>query len=306
MDKGQERQLRQLFQDQHALVHADQLTRIGMSRREVATRVDRGEWERPQPRVYRLAGSVVTPEQHLLAACLSAHPLAAASHRSAIWIWNLLDRPPDRPEITVPREANPRLHGVLVHRSRDLDPARTLVRNGVPCTDPLRALTDLGAVVGRRELTAAVDKALATRLVTAGGLVAEVGRRSKQGRVGPNAMRSLLAERGFVGAPEPSVLEAEALRFFARWGIEVQDREVVVDSDGRYRIDFLLGPRLVVEFDGYAFHWSPEAKRHDEERRNRLRLEGYLVLVYSWRDLRFEERRTAQQIRGALEPRAAS
>jgi Protein of unknown function (DUF559) len=305
MDSRREQLVRQYFREQHCLVQDDQLRRIGISRNAVAVRVRRGEWDRPQPGVLRLTASAPTAEQALLAACLSADPLAAASHRSAVWMWRLAGRPPDRPEITVPRSARPRLAGVIVHRSGDLDPSRTIVRNGIPCTDALRALYDLAAVAPGPELTEAVDKALATRLVTAGGLVAELGRRSIHGRPGTRALRAQLEGRGLAGGPEPSVLESEALRFFARSGIEVLGHEIVIHADGRYRIDFLLGSGLIVEVDGYAFHWSPEAKRYDEERRNRLRLEGHLVLVYSWRDIRFEHRRIAREIWQALHRRVA-
>lgn len=292
--------LRRYFQDQHGLVQDDQLKRIGISRTAVATRLRRGDWVRMHPGVFRLAGAGRTSEQALLAACLAAHPMAAASHRSAAWMWGLADRAPERPEITMPHRVTARLSGVLVHTSRDFDPARTLIRRGIPCTDPLRALADLAAVVVGEDLTAAVDRALSSRLVSVGGLVAEIERRSRQGRPGIKAMRALLAERGFTGGPPPSVLEAEAMRFFARWGIEVLHREALIEPDGRYRIDFLLASRLIAEFDGYTFHWSPEAKRYDEERRNRLRLDGYIVLVYTWRDLRFEPRRTASEIVRAL------
>jgi hypothetical protein len=29
-----------------------------------------------------------------------------------------------------------------------------------------------------------------------------------------------------------------------------------------------VSPNLFVELDGYAYHWSPEQKRHDDARRN--------------------------------------
>ena len=41
-----------------------------------------------------------------------------------------------------------------------------------------------------------------------------------------------------------------------------------------------------MEIDGYTHHWSPEAMAHDEARRNRLRLDGIFLLVYTWLDVR--------------------
>ncbi len=76
--------------------------------------------------------------------------------------------------------------------------------------------------------------------------------------------------------------------------------EVEAGPDGCYRIDFQLSPILFVEVDGYAYHHSPEQKAGDERRRNRLRLEGRMLLVYSWRDVVGDGARVVNEIRQAL------
>ena len=53
------------------------------------------------------------------------------------------------------------------------------------------------------------------------------------------------------------------------------DLQVAVE---RYRLDFLVNQRLVVEIDGAAYHSSPEAVAHDRKRDAFLRDEGYEVL----------------------------
>jgi hypothetical protein len=70
--------------------------------------------------------------------------------------------------------------------------------------------------------------------------------------------------------------------------------------DDRYRLDYMLLPPVAMEVDGYAHHWSPEAKAADEARRNQLRLGGLFLLVYTWVDLRAEQRRMYQEITTAL------
>ena len=55
-----------------------------------------------------------------------------------------------------------------------------------------------------------------------------------------------------------------------------------------------------MEVDGYTHHWSPEAKAGDEARRNRLRLDGIFLLVYTWIDVRFEQFRMRTEISTAL------
>jgi hypothetical protein len=136
--------------------------------------------------------------------------------------------------------------------------------------------------------------------VTVEGLRQEIGRRRKKGRQGPAPLSAMLKARGITGGPPASVLEAETLRLFQRWNIPLIGREIRMLDDERYRIDFVLTPHLCVEVDGYAHHWSPEAKAYDDARRNQLKAGGLTVLVYDWRAIRFEGARVVNEIRAAL------
>lgn len=118
-------------------------------------------------------------------------------------------------------------------------------------------------------------------------------------------MTGCLKRRGFVGAPSSSVLESRALRLLARAGIKVLACEVVADEN-RYRLDMQLEGRLFVELDGYAYHWNPEQKRHDDARRNRLRLLGFAILVYDWHTVVNEPRRVVAEIRKGLRQQHAA
>ncbi len=287
------------MRDQHSLITRHQALSLGLSPAAIRHYLDAGRWEKIHPGVYTIPSAAPTPERDLLAACLGAGPRSVASHRSAAWLLNLYEAPA-HPVVTLPYSSRSNLRGVTVHRSRDLDPGRVLLRRGIPYTDALRTLTDLAGEMNDPELLVVTDRALANRLVTTGGLTAEIARRSARGRRGPTRLARMLSARGFVGGPEPTVLEAMAMRLFLRWGIPVLDREVRIGSDGRYRIDFLIAPHVVVEVDGYAHHWSPEDKAYDDARRNRLRASGLAVLVYDWRAVRFEERRLASEILSAL------
>ena len=190
---------------------------------------------------------------------------------------------------------------MIVHRPNDLDPLRTIDRRGIPCTDPLRAIVDLARRALRPTVTNARRRgALVVLSAAAPGLWAELDRRAASGRRGVAPLRGILTDRGLLEGPQPSVLEAETLRLFRRWNIVVLGREVHAGSDGQYRIDFTLLPPVAVEVDGFAYHWSPEAKSRDEARRNHLRLAGTFLLVYTWSDIRFEERRVGREISAAL------
>jgi very-short-patch-repair endonuclease len=210
----------------------------------------------------------------------------------------MLDRPPARPEITVPTKSVPCLRAVRVHRSKDLDPARTIVRAGVPPTDPLRTIVDVGAALRPSLLVDAVDRVLARRLVTVPAMVAELGRLSSRGRPGVAALRRALQRTGLTGAPHPSVLESRTRRLLTRFRLPPATIELTAGATGEYRLDFAYPAiRLAVEVDGYVWHFSPQHQRRDHDRRNRLLRAGWHVLVYTWIDVTERPADVGAQIR---------
>lgn len=164
-------------------------------------------------------------------------------------------------------------------------------------TNPLRTLVDLASVADDGQLTEAVDNALARKLVTTAALLAEIDRLTKRGRRGVGVLRSHLLDRGFVGAPEPSVLEAHVRRLVLATDLAEPAVEQRAGDEGEYRLDIAWNPiRFAVEVDGYAWHFSPAHKERDETRRNRLKQAGWTLLVYSWRQVLREPERVSREI----------
>jgi hypothetical protein len=291
--------LMKLFRDQYGLVRRQQVLRLGITPRQIQYRLATGAWHPIHPAVYRLTAARPTFEQSLLAACWATGPRSVASHSSAAWLWRLLPAPPEHPTVTVPTGEHPRPPGVEVHRL-DIDPTRISFRNGIPCTNPLRALVDLAATTDHDAVVTAVDQALSTRLVSGKALEAELARRAARGRRGVRPLRQILTGRGIIGAPEASVLEREVRELLDQWGIPVTGSEVAAGPDDRFRLDYLLLPPVAMEVDGYTHHRSPEAKAADEARRNQLRLDGLFLLVYTWIDIRAEQGRLYREITTAL------
>jgi len=252
-------------------------------------------------------------ERSLYAACLRYD--GVASHESAAWLWGLLKREPSVPVVSVPHDRRPEVGthratlglrrgdgscaDAIVRRSRDLAKSSTSYRQGIPTTNPLRTLVDLASYAEVALLDEAMYFGLAIRLVTVEGLLAEAERLARPGRSGPAQLTRRLEKRGFAGAPAPSVLESRALRLLAASGAKVEKCEVVVEGTG-YRLDIQLEGPLFVELDGYAYHWSPEQKRYDDARRNKLRLMGFEILVYDWQTVTKRGRQMAEEIRVAL------
>jgi hypothetical protein len=299
--KDMEREVVKILRAQYGVVARGQLLRVGVTGRQIEWRCATGEWVAAHRGVYCSVAFPVSFEQRLMAALLAAGPDAVASHASAAWLWQLRRDPPDRPSLTVPSARHPRLAGADIFRLNDLDHLRVSRWRNFDCTDPLRTLVDLAAVAPREDLVRAVDKALSEGLVTVKGLEAEVARRAARGRRGVSELRSLLSERGLTGEPEPSALEAATVALLARWRIPILGREVRAGDGGRYRLEFSLPPPVMLEVDGFAYHWSPEAKAYDEERRNHLRLQGIFLLVYTWRDIFFDGRRVGRETLAAID-----
>jgi hypothetical protein len=292
----------QLMQSQDALIGRDQALALGLTVAQVHGLLKKETWQRFHQDVYGATAAPRTDRQTLRAACMAAGRGAVASHRSAAWLWDLLDRAPARPEITVPTVWAPRLKGVNIHRSGDLDCARTVSRRGIPVTDAARTIVDLGAVMTRPALSDVLDRGLARRLVTLRSVMAELDGLSRQGRRGPGAVRGVLAARGMTGAPHPSVLESRMHRIFIDYRLPLPQVEVVVGPGGEYRLDFAYPAiNLAIEVDGYAWHFTPEQQRRDNERHNRLQSAGWRLLIFTWIQVTERPDWVAAQIRANLQ-----
>ncbi|MDQ6727744.1 MAG: type IV toxin-antitoxin system AbiEi family antitoxin domain-containing protein, partial [Actinomycetota bacterium] len=219
---------------QHAVVLRRQAMDLGMTSRQVQTRIGAGLIVPVHRGVYRMAGSVVSPEQDLRAACLAAGRGAVASHRGAAWLWSLRGFDNPAREITV-RGGQPSLPGIVVHRSSSLGPVDVSRTRCVPVTTPARTIFDLGAVVEVEAVECAMEDALLRRLVTFEVLSAAVRRLGGRGRPGSSVVRRLLAERDPAAAPTESVLEDDLLRVLRRAGLPEPVRQHRV---GGVRLDF--------------------------------------------------------------------
>jgi hypothetical protein len=286
------------FRSQYGVMSRRELRALGVTAKAEARRVSAGEWERPTPRVVRLAGSTPGPEQALMTALLEAGPGAVASHQSAVWLWDL-SAPPERHSVTVGVGTGWRPGPFDIHRLQGRPPMVSFQR-GIPTTNPLRALVDLAGVATATALDDAVDRAISRRLVTVEGLREELARVGGRGRKGAGVLNAALRRRGLLEGPQPSVLEARWHRLLRAGGIVPMGAEVVAGPDGAYRIDTLLVPGVAAEVDGHTYHYTPEQKAYDERRRAELRLEGLFLLVYGWRDITHDGRRVLAECHQAI------
>jgi very-short-patch-repair endonuclease len=219
--------------------------------------------------------------------------------RSAAWLWGLVnDRAPAGFEIVVSPSQRPRLTGVTVHRFADVDRTAPVRRRGVPTTNPLRTVIDLGAVAPPDTVMAAVETGHRNGILRMPAVVGELERVARRGRDGCGVLREVLDHLNVLGSWTPSRLETKARELFRRAGLPEPKTQVVWGRDGEYRLDFYWPDlQLVVEVDGWSFHASSGAHAHDLRRQNKLVLAGVPPLRYSWADIVQDGRRVVAELR---------
>lgn len=294
-----DRVLADLAEGQHGVVARRQLLALGVSGREIETRLQRHRIHRVHQGVYAVGYRGLTVRGRWMAAVLAAGAAAALSHRSAAALWGLL--PPSTAAIEVTRPpkfgARPRIHA---HESLLPDDERTVV-DGIPVTTVPRTILDLAAAVSKRQLERAFNevevRGLTDRL-SIPDLLARYPRRR-----GSAVLRALLDE----GAAVPGVTQNDFEELF----VALLDLHRLPRP--RFNADLFLRGRffsvdclwpdeqLIVELDGRAVHRTRRAFEADRERDRLLLVEGWRVMRVTWRQLREKGGAIAADLRRALE-----
>jgi hypothetical protein len=242
--------------------------------------------------VYAVGHGRLTVRGRWMAAVLAYGPTAVLSHRSAASLHGL--RPDNRPksDITLPSpSARPR-PGIDVHRSATLLAADVTTVDAIPCTSVARTLLDLAGVVNRRGVERAVDQAEVLRVFDLRAVQEVLSRAA--GRHGAGVLRRVLAEYDGPTLTDRE-LEERLYDICRRAGVPKPELNVWIPLEGEMvKPDFLWrAERLIVETDGWATHGTRRAFEDDRRRDRRLRLAGWEVVRFTWRDVEREPDETA-------------
>ncbi len=235
--------------------------------------------------VYRSAGTPVSWNQQLLAACLAAGPTAFASFRSAARLWQLEGFDDDGLEITVPRRHRLTLDGVVLHETRCIGPGHTARLGGIPVSSAERTLFDLTAFAPARVVERALDEALRRKLVTMRRLQRVAAQLEQPGRRRSTVMRAALAARGLGFHPGDSAPEARLVRLLVAAGLPRPSQQHRIRVFGRTVRADLAYPdaKLLIEYDGWEVHRTRSAFDADRSRGNELIMLGWNVLRFTSR-----------------------
>lgn len=255
---------------QHGVVAVRQLVEAGLDKSAISRRVSAGRVHRVHRGVYAVGHSALSREGRWLAAVLACGPGAVLSHLCGAALWELWPWSIAVIDITVPGLGG-RAHrsGIVLHRSKTLGEHDTTVRRGIPVTTPARTVADLRRVLSLAQLEKAIGRAEV--------LGFDVG---PQPGLEPDMTRSEL-ERRF-------------LWICRRYGLP---RPEVNSRVGPFEVDFLWAERrLIVEVDGFRYHGTRSAFEADRARDVHLKLLGYEVLRFTYRQLMDEPRTVASTL----------
>lgn len=295
----------ELAEIQYGLFTLGQAVASGMNRTTIYRRTRLGRYVLEHPGVFSFPGIPRTWERSVLAACLAAGDEAVASHRTAARIWHLGDQSDDTVEITVPVPRHPRLRRVIVHRVTEGAKSHTTVRRGIPVTNPLRTMVELGAVLSPEGVEDALDAGHRwPPLFSVAAIEVTLNELAKHGRAGAGVLRQALEERVLGNAVSDSQLEKQMAMLLGRAALPpAAFYHVICTPEGVFlaEVDFAYPEiKLAIEVDGFAVHGTPRAMAKDFVRQNGLLPYGWRVLRFTWKQVVREPVMVAAAIRTAL------
>lgn len=298
---GRDGGIARICHQQHGLITLEQLEAQGLTVQAVHERLLSGRLHRIHQRVYSLTPGVLTQRARFMAAVLACGPGAVLSHRSAAYLWGLVDEWEGPIDVTAPNRRGRSPDGVAAHRDGSLQPIDKITLHGVPCTSLARTLLDYAGVAPEWEVRRAVAQAEVLGVLDRRSM-RSVLRRGRRRR-GVARLRLILEAIH----PETGRTRGELERLFLamciKAGLPQPQVNVWLDVPGGrpLQADFLWREsRLIVEADSREFHDTDSAFEYDRKREQRFNLAAWRVSRCTWSQVEREPRRLATTIRALL------
>lgn len=261
-----------------------QARRLGLTPSALRWLRDAGETELLRRGVWRFRVAA-GPADPAVTAFLLCWPDGVISHASAARHHGLARvRAPARPELTVPLARRRVPAGITVHVSRHLPAADVLTVGGLRYTSLARTVCDLADAADAWETLALVDDAIASG--AAPRWLHQRAAALANGRAGVTLVRDATAPNA--GDIFRSWLERTAAAVYRAAGLPDPEWNVGVhDASGLIGVVDALWRhwRVVSEKEGLRYHTTPQQRRRDSRRFNRLADAGYRSRRFSWYDV---------------------
>lgn len=279
------------------MVSRRQLLALGMGRRAIAGRLERGQLHEVHRGVYVVGVRRISTRGRWMAAVLTAGEGAVLSHRSAGRLWRLLPPTSGPVEVTRPRGELER-DGIRGHRSRLRDD-EWLVEDGISVTSPFRTVFDLASVLDKRQLERVWHEAEVRELRDRVSLPMLLER--YPGRRGARNLRALLEAAEPVGFTRNDFEEA-FVALVDGHNLRRPRMNADLHLRGRFfQIDALWAEeRVAVELDSRSVHGTDKHFEEDKQRDRILLAEGYRTIRVTWRQLHAEPEEVVADLKKAL------
>jgi hypothetical protein len=258
---------------------------VGLSDRQLRSRVQSGFLDQTGPNAYRYAGAPSSLRTELIDVVLDIGGAVWCSGLTAAALHGFDGFALRRPfHVLVPRARCVTRWNARVHRSDVIEPIDRTRIDGVPLTSAIRTLIDLARVLPSDQLARCVDSAIRDGLASEDALHRRIVQLRSQGRFGLPLLHEVLA--GFeVTRGGHSWLEREYLRLLDAAGLPKPNMQQVLSraGDRLIRVDCRFpDTNVVVELLGYRFHRTRAQLDRDAARYNALLHDGFRPFQFSY------------------------
>ena len=276
------------FAAHHGVIDRRHLDKLGLTRGQVGTLLDRGEIVSVQRGSYRSAAWPVTELGRCVAACLAVR-IGAISYETAARLWGLRGCTGTIIHVSAPAATRTRMHDIQLHRVCDLE-RNDIVRrgDGIALTSPIRTACDLAAHLDEERLVGVIEQVLDVYRVRFVTLARTAARLTRPGRPGSARLRAVIEGRSPEAAAKDSHQEVRFARALRHAGLPEPVPQLPVEiASGLFLHPDLGFPAtgLVVELDHRAWHSGAQAAV-DKRRDRQVRLAGYETVRITDDDLR--------------------
>ena len=265
-----------------------QARNAGIDQSTLDKRVLRGALTRVQPTVYAFPGSTPTWQRETTALVLSVPGLAAASHKTAAFVWGMSSIQPDRAEIVTVRHQRIHRRNPQIHESKDLEAEDVVTVGGISTTTAVRTVVDVGASASQHYVEHCLDTGLRLGLFSLIEVRSFIKRVARSGRDGIGKIRPLVNQRSAWETTSESALEDRFRRLIADTALPVPTPQYRVRAGSNIvcRADFAYPEqRILIELDGERYHMDRATFQRDRAKQNRAHALGWVVYRFTWRQV---------------------
>jgi 23S rRNA U2552 (ribose-2'-O)-methylase RlmE/FtsJ len=256
---------------QHGVFSAGQVTELGFDPSTIRKRAARGVYSRMHRGVYATGGSPDSWRRDVVGLILSVPVLAAASHNTAAYMWDMSSIEPRHAEIVIVRHERVVRRHPQIHESLDLEQRDVVIIDGIPTTTPVRTIVDLGASASVSYVEHCLDTALRLRMFDLAGVEQFITRVARSGRNGIGMIRPLVEERAGWNTLTESPLEDLFRRLISKSILPMPIEQFRVFDGHREvcRADFGYPNRMIViELDSEQWHMDLATFQRDRHKQN--------------------------------------